>query len=115
LKSTVPTPAIAFAPLLRTGGVAVASITNTSSSGNSNGTSALQSCHDSSVHVPVAAFARTISPVGGAGGFGCIGSVVDVTTHGVKPGVGSGGGPPWSRTVFSGMTVVPFPEWNTAA
>src|SRR5207247_1794085 len=67
LKSTVPTP---VTTPVDAGGVASASSTNTSSSGNAKATEALQLRPISSSHWPVAESNRTMRPVLGAPGRG---------------------------------------------
>src|SRR5437763_1187277 len=97
LKSTVPTP---VTTPVDAGGVASASSTNTSSSGNAKATDALQLRPISSSQWPVAGSNRTMRPVLGA--------------PGVEPG-GGGGSPPFALTTCSVIAVVRLPESSTAA
>ena len=94
-KSTVPTPLTAFVPLATRGGLALASIRNTSSSGKLKGTNVAQLRPISSFHCPVAELNFTIRPV--EGGFA------------VDPG-GGGGNPPFAATTLAGTVVVRSPE-----
>src|SRR5256885_4003725 len=97
LKSTVPTP---LTTPVRTGGLASASSTKTSSSGSEKATEGLQLRPISSSQCPVPGSNWTISPVLGA--------------PGVEPG-GGGGRPPLAATTCSVIVVVRFPESSTAA
>src|SRR5947208_16045882 len=97
LKSTVPTP---VTTPVDAGGVASASSTNTSSSGNAKATDALQLRPISSSQWPVAGLNSTTSPVLGA--------------FGVEP-AGGGGSPPLLVTTCSVIAVVRLPDSRTAA
>src|SRR2546429_3962100 len=102
LKMTVPTPVTTPVTLEDENDVASALMRNTSSSGNENGTKALQSRGTSSTHaLPLN---LTISPVSGA--------------PGVEPGGGAGrpGGLFCGFTTpDSGIRVSALPEWIPAA
>jgi hypothetical protein len=103
LNSTVPTPANAAGRA--TGGLAVASIANTSLSGKRNSTSSSQRrpMLSSQCSCPSAGSMRwrTIRPFGGA----ALPSAL----------VNGGGSPPWPLTSRSLITVVRLPDSNAAA